>query len=84
MKKMRVNWEGVATSIKVQKAERVNERIWILTATVTGAPFRIEKETGQLIREVAKGSDLARFILTKPAGQQNWLLGRGSFIRGVG
>jgi len=84
MKTMGVIWEGVSTSIEVQKAERVNARLWILTTIVTGAPFRIEKESGQLIREVGKGSDLVRFILTKPSGHQDWLLGKGSFIRGVG
>jgi hypothetical protein len=83
MKSLRIVWKGVSTSIKVKKAERINPRLWILTTSVTGASFKIEKESGERVREVASGSDVVQFLLTKPSGQQDWLLGKGSFIRGV-
>jgi hypothetical protein len=84
MKARQIVWKGISTSLEVTKTERVTARLWLLTAVINNAPFRIEKESGELVRSVPKGSDLARFALAKPVGEPNWLLGKGSFIRGTG
>jgi hypothetical protein len=59
-------WVGASTSIRARTVEKVNERLWIVLAIFDGSPFRIETESGQLIRAVEGRSELFRFVLAKP------------------
>jgi hypothetical protein len=59
-------WVGASTSIRARTVEKVNERLWIVLAVFDGSPFRIETESGQLIRAVEGRSELFRFVLAKP------------------
>jgi hypothetical protein len=56
-------WVGASTSVKVQKLERASDRLWIVVATFIGSPFRIETESGSLIRSVQGQSEPFRFAL---------------------
>jgi hypothetical protein len=69
---------GGATSLRVRKASRVNDRLWLVIADFRSAPLRIETEDNRLIREEAGGSDLFQFALSKPAGSSDWLLGQAT------
>jgi hypothetical protein len=71
-------WVGGATSIQVQRLERVSDRLWLIVATFSSEALRIETESGRLIRNEPKGSDLFQFALVKPVGSTEWLLGRAS------
>jgi hypothetical protein len=68
-------WVGASTSIRVDKLERVGERLWIVVAIFDGSPFRIETELGELIRSVQGKSELFRFVLARTAGGSEWMLG---------
>jgi hypothetical protein len=74
-------WVGASTSIRVEKLERVNERLWIVIAIFDGAPFRIETESGQLIRSVEGKSELFRFVLAKTATHSEWMLGYAAPVK---
>jgi hypothetical protein len=69
---------GGATSIKLQKASQVNERLWLVIADFRSAPLRIETEDNKLVREEPAGSDLFQFALARPTGSREWLLGRAT------
>jgi hypothetical protein len=58
-------WVGASTSVEVQKLERASNRLWIVVATFIGSPFRIETESGNLIRSVEGRSEPFRFALAK-------------------
>jgi hypothetical protein len=58
-------WVGATTSVKVRDLERVNDRLWIVVADFVASPFRIETESGELIRAVKGRSELFRFALTR-------------------
>jgi hypothetical protein len=73
-------WRGVATSISVQKLERVNDRLWIVNALFVAGPFQVENEAGDLIRTTPGERNLTRFALARPVGYQEWLLGHVSLI----
>lgn len=73
-------WRGVATSISVQNLEKVNERLWIVNALFVAAPFQVENESGDLIRNTPGERNLTRFALARPAGHEKWLLGYVSLI----
>jgi hypothetical protein len=74
-------WVGASTSIRVEKLERVNERLWIVTATFDGSPFRIETESGQLIRSVKGKSELFRFVLARSVSRSEWMLGYAAPVK---
>ena len=59
------NWVGGETSIKVRRLERVTERMWILIADFSSEPLRIETESGRIVRNEPRGSDLFQFVLAK-------------------
>jgi hypothetical protein len=80
LKQSRQVWRGVATSISVQKLERVNDRLWIVNALFVAAPFQVENEAGDLIRTTPGERNLTRFALARPVGYQEWLLGHVSLI----
>jgi hypothetical protein len=80
LKQSRQVWRGVATSISVEKLERVNDRLWIVNALFVAAPFQVENESGELIRTTPGERNLTRFALARPVGYQEWLLGHVSLI----
>jgi hypothetical protein len=68
-------WVGASTSVQIRKLDKENDRLWIVVATFVGSPFRIETETGDLIRSVERQSELSRFVLTRIAANDDLLLG---------
>jgi hypothetical protein len=74
-------WVGASTSIRGEKLERVNERLWIVIATFDGSPFRIETESGQLIRSVEGKSEQFRFVLARSADRSKWMLGYAAPVK---
>jgi hypothetical protein len=74
-------WVGASTSIRVKKLERVNERLWVVIAMFDGSPFRIETESGQLIRSVRGKSELFRFVLVRSLASSEWLLGYAAPVK---
>jgi hypothetical protein len=77
-------WRGVSTSIRVQKLERVNARLWIVNAIFVAAPFDVESESGDLIQKTPGERNLSRFALARPVGNEDWLLGHVSLIEQQG
>jgi hypothetical protein len=77
-------WRGIKVSLDVQELERVNDRLWTVTALVTTSSFEIVKESGASVRRIPQGQELSRFALARPVGQQDWLLGQASVIQGRG
>jgi hypothetical protein len=80
LRQSREVWRGVATSIRVQKLEQVNQRLWIVNALFVAAPFQVENESGDLIRKTPGERNLTRFALARPVGHEEWLLGHVSLI----
>jgi hypothetical protein len=68
-------WVGASTSVRIRKTEKVNDRLWIIVATFVGSPFRIETESGDLIRSVTGKAELFRFALARPTEGQSLMLG---------
>jgi hypothetical protein len=68
-------WVNASTTIRIQKLEKVNDRLWIVVADFIGSPFRIETESGELIRAIEGRSELFRFALTRSAVGSKLLLG---------
>jgi hypothetical protein len=58
-------WVGASTSVHVQSFQKVSDRLWIVEASFIGSPFRIETESGSLIRAVEGRSEPFRFALAK-------------------
>jgi hypothetical protein len=71
-------WVGGETSIRVRRSEQVTERMWIIVADFKSEPLQIQTEAGQTVRNEPRGSDLFEFVLAKPAGSTQWLLGRAT------
>jgi hypothetical protein len=71
-------WKGVRTRISIKSAEEVNDRLWIVIATVRTPSVRIETEAGQLVRIVPPEQNVVRFALAKPQDEEEWLLGHTS------
>ena len=67
-------WVGATTSVEVQKLERVNDRLWIVVANFVASPFRIETESGDLIRSVEGRNELFKFALSRTTSNK-FLLG---------
>jgi hypothetical protein len=72
---------GGATSIRVRRVQRVNERLWLVIADFRSAPLRVETAGGTLVRQEPAGSGLHQFALAKPVGGSEWLLGRATSYR---
>jgi hypothetical protein len=68
-------WVGASTSVQIRKLEKVNNRMWIVVANFNASPFRIETESGSLIRAVEGRSELFRFALAKTSAGGSLLLG---------
>lgn len=71
-------WRGVKTRISINSAEEINDRLWVVVATVETPSVRIETEDGKLIRTVPPERNLVRFALAKPENEEKWLLGNAS------
>jgi hypothetical protein len=68
-------WVGASTSVRVKELQKVNDRLWIVVADFIGSPFRIETESGDLIRVVQGKSELFRFALARTSSDKELLLG---------
>ena len=74
-------WRGVEVSIAVREAERINDRLWTVSAVVTTSSFEITTESSVVLRRIPQGRELSRFALARPMNQEEWLLGQASVIR---
>jgi hypothetical protein len=81
--KENVVWKGRSVSIRVQSAQRVNNRLWEVVAIFTSKPFRIESEDGALIRTSPAERITYRFLLFRPSEGEQWLLGNASVLKGA-
>ena len=54
--------------MRIKKIEKVNDRLWIVMANFVGSPFRIETESGDLIRAIEGRTELFRFALVRTTG----------------
>jgi hypothetical protein len=61
-------WVGASTTVRIKKIEKVNDRLWIVMANFVGSPFRIETESGDLIRAIEGRTELFRFALVRTTG----------------
>jgi hypothetical protein len=71
-------WVGGETSIRVRRLERVTEKMWVVIADFRSEPLRIETESGRVVRNEPRGSEQFQFVLVRPTGSTEWLLGRAS------
>jgi hypothetical protein len=78
--KENVVWKDVSTNINIENIEEVNDRLWIVVASVETPPVRIETEAGRLIRIVPAERNRVRFALSKPTSEEEWLLGHASSL----
>jgi hypothetical protein len=62
-------WVGSSTSVRVRKVNKESDRLWIIEAIFAGSPFRIETESGILIRAVQEQRRLFRFALVKSTNE---------------
>jgi hypothetical protein len=75
LREERLLWRGIEVVPSVQSAERVNDRLWIVSALITTNSFEIVNESGAVVRRVSKGREKSRFALARPIGEEEWLLG---------
>ena len=68
-------WVGATTAVQIKKLDKVNDRLWIVVANFIGSPFRIETESGDLIRAIEGRTELFRFALARTTADSNLLLG---------
>jgi len=80
LRKENVVWKGVSTNMTIESTEKVNDRLWIVVATVRTPPVRIETEAGRLVRIVPSERNRVRFALAKPTNEEEWLLGHASSL----
>jgi hypothetical protein len=73
-------WRGIKVSLDVQEVERVNDRLWTVSALVNTSSFDVMEESGALVREISPGQEYSRFALAKPIGHDDWLLGHAAVI----
>ena len=66
--KKNIVWRGVKTEVVVTSTEEVNDRLWIVVATVKTPSVRIETESGRLVRVVPPERNRVRFALAKWSG----------------
>lgn len=80
LKQEHILWRGIKVSLRIDSVERVNDRLWTVSALVTTAAFEIERESGEVVRRISQGQEHSRFALAKPIGQEDWLLGQASLV----
>jgi hypothetical protein len=78
LRKENIVWKSVRTNITIMNMEEVNNRLWIVVATVRTPSIRIETESGRLVRMVPAEHNTVRFALTRPQDKEDWLLGHAS------
>jgi hypothetical protein len=81
LRKERIVWKGVETNIAIRSSEEVNDRLWIIVATVRTPPVRVETETGRLVQVVPSEQNVVRFALARPRDEEEWLLGHASNLQ---
>jgi hypothetical protein len=74
LRKENIVWKGVRTDITIMNMEEVNERLWLVVATVRTPAVRIETESGRLIRMVPAERNRVRFAIARPQNEEEWLL----------
>jgi hypothetical protein len=80
LKKEDIQWRNRSVSIDVQSATSVNDNLWEVVALFVSDAFRIETETGLLVREAPAERLLYRFLLVRTEG--SWRLGKASLVDG--
>jgi hypothetical protein len=73
-------WVGASTKVRIRKLEKVNDRLWVVVADFIGSPFRIETESGDLIRAIEGRSELFRFALSRATVDSKLLLGYAAAV----
>jgi hypothetical protein len=73
-------WRGRSFSLGVERLSRVTDSLWIAIAVVRRDSFRIEGEDGGLVRAVPAARERYRFVLVRPPGRADWLLGHASLV----
>lgn len=68
-------WIGASTSVRVRKLEKVSDRVWVVVADFVASPFRIETESGNLIRAVEGRSEPFRFVLARTTPDRGLVMG---------
>jgi ketosteroid isomerase-like protein len=68
-------WIGASTSVRINRLEKQNDRLWVVVADFIASPFRIETESGDLIRAVDERVEPFRFVLTRKSSDDSLLLG---------
>ena len=82
LKRDNVLWQNREIAIDVQSAEELSNRLWEVVAIFTSAPFRIETEEGELVREAPAERIRYRFLLVRTSDSDQWRLGSASPIEG--
>jgi hypothetical protein len=68
-------WVGASTSVRITKVEKVSDKVWVVIANFDASAFRIETESGTLVRAVEGRSELFRFVLARASDREELLLG---------
>jgi hypothetical protein len=80
LQRLEHRWTGIATSIEVRSAKRIDERIWVVVALFRSNALRVETRSGGLVRVEPAGNDLFQFTLVKLQDTQQWLLGLATVL----
>ena len=80
LKNEKLVWQGVKVSLVIERTEQVNDRLWIVNALVKTSSFEIRRESGATVRGVPSGQEHSRFAVSRPVGQDTWLLGQASVL----
>jgi ketosteroid isomerase-like protein len=73
-------WVGASTSVRIKKLEKVSDRVWVIVANFDASPFRIETESGTLIRAVEGRTELFRFVPAKNSTGSSLQLGYAAAV----
>jgi hypothetical protein len=68
-------WAGIATSIDVRSAKRIDKRIWVVVGLFQSNMLQIETSSGAPVHVEPAGVDLFQFTLVMPRDSEEWLLG---------
>jgi hypothetical protein len=82
LEREKVLWRNRSTSIEVQSAREVNDRLWEVVGVFVSNAFRIETEQGELVRQAPAERIRYRFLLVRSSDAKSWRLGSVSPIEG--
>ena len=82
LEKEKVLWRNRSTSIEVQSAREVNDKLWEVVGVFISNAFRIETEQGELVRQAPAERIRYRFLLVRSSDSELWRLGSVSPIEG--